>query len=123
MQRSRGIVEQGQVRQVQIIIYGRVEAKDEAWKKEVGRPEIKDTGGVRKTRVMIPELRRVREKKSGWPRTYWDESILDSTAPVLSWVDPLSTPGVLSQVPYQSLPPTPGDTYTHPPSHPWTVLQ
>lgn len=45
MQRSRGIVEQGQVRQVQIIIYGRVEAKDEAWKKEVGRPETKDTGG------------------------------------------------------------------------------
>lgn len=79
--------------------------------------------GVRKTRVMIPELRKVREKKSGWPRTYWDESILDSTAPVLSWVDPLSTPGVLSQVPYQSLPPTPGDTHTHPPTHPWMVLQ
>lgn len=66
---------------------------------------------------MVPELRKVRQKKPGWPRTYWDESILDSTAPVLSWVDPLSTPGVLSQVPHQSLPPAPGDTQ-HPPNHP-----
>lgn len=74
---------------------------------------------VRKPRVMVPELRKVRQKKPGWPRTYWDESILDSTA----LVDPLSTPGVLSQVPYQSLPPAPGDTHTHPTTHPWIVLQ
>lgn len=78
---------------------------------------------VRKPKVMVPELRNVREKKSGWLRTYWDESILDSTAPVLSWMDPLSTPGVVSQVPYQSLPPTPRDAHPHPPTHPWMVLQ
>ena len=27
---------------------------------------------VRKPRVMVPELRKVRQKKPGWPRTYWD---------------------------------------------------
>lgn len=74
-------------------------------------------GGQETKETKVPELRKVRQKKPGWPRTYWDESILDSTAPVLSWVDPLSTPGVLSQVPHQSLPPAPGDTQ-HPPNHP-----
>lgn len=40
MQRPRGRIKQGQVRQVQIIVYGRFESADEAWKK-VGRSEAR----------------------------------------------------------------------------------
>ena len=62
--------EQGQVRQEQIIMYGRVEGKDEAYKKMAGRSEARGRR-VRKPRVMVPELwRKVREKKSRCPRTY-----------------------------------------------------
>lgn len=41
MQRPRGRIKQGQVRQVQIIVYGRFESADEAWKKKVGRSEAR----------------------------------------------------------------------------------
>lgn len=54
MQRLRDMVEQGQVRQVQIIMCGRIEGTDEAWNK-VGRSEAKGRR-VRIPRGMGPDL-------------------------------------------------------------------
>lgn len=48
------MVEQSQVRQVQIIMYGRVEGADEAWKK-VGRSEVRGRR-VGMPKSMAPEL-------------------------------------------------------------------
>lgn len=70
MQRVRDMVEQGQVRQVQIIMCGRIEGADEAWNK-VGRSEAKGRRvGIPKG--MGPELwRKVTEEIWGVARTYW----------------------------------------------------
>lgn len=70
MQVLRDMVEQGQVRQVQIIMYGRIEGADEAWKK-VGRSEAKGRR-VRNPRGMAPESwRKVTEEIWVVARTYW----------------------------------------------------
>lgn len=70
MQRPRGMVKQGQVRQVQIIMYGRFESTDEAWKKKVGRSEAEVGGSENQRARMASELWGNREK-SRRPRTYW----------------------------------------------------
>lgn len=67
--KAQGYGRQGQVRQMQIIMYGRFEGTNEARKKKVRRSEARGRR-ARKPKGMAPELqRKVREKSRG-PITY-----------------------------------------------------